>query len=1722
MISRLQRALRETTSLIAPSMLATPAALATGVIAGVLLFQPGQAQAQQIWNGTGSDFNIDANWTSGTVPGPGNVAVFSGSTANNILSTSLNTSLAGITYNAGASAYALTLGDNLQLTGSIVNNSGSNQVINIVGAGLFFQGASATGDNVTYNTSTGGSIMFRATSVGGLSRFNVGAGSRIAMFDSANAVALGSLSGSGAVSNNAPGASTFSIGGLNETSTFAGTIFEAGGSGALSIDKVGSGGLILSGENTYTGSTTVSAGALTVANASGLGAISGGTTVASGATLALSGGITVGAEALTLSGTGLGGAGALTSVNSGVNTFEGAITLAASSSINVQNTSSLNLSGGITGANTDLTLGGSSNNGGRILGVIAIGSGSITKSGSLWTLGGANTYSGLTTVNSGSLLVTNDLGLGSTASGTVVASGASLGLGSGINIAGEALTLSGTGAGGFGALLSSGSASSYGGAVTLAADSQINAGFLSILGTLTVSGGITGSGQNLTLAGPGTGTISGAIATGTGGLTKIDDGTWSLAGANTYSGLTTVSLGSLVVTNNLGLGSTASGTVVASGASLALGGGVDIVGEALTLSGTGAGGFGALLASGSASSYGGDITLAADSQINAGFLTTSGTLTVSGDITGSGQNLTLAGPGTGAVSRAIATGTGGLTKIGAGTWSLTGANTYTGATQVNGGTLLVNGSIAGAATVAAGATLGGSGTIGGAVTVASGGTLSAGNSPGTLTVASLALNAGSNTVFELGTSGVVGGATNDHIIVNGIGAAGNLTLGGTLTATAASAGYYRLFDVTGGGTISGSFSSLALTASSVAGATGTVYNAPSGVPSQVNLAVVGAGQTLQFWDGADQIGNGTVNGGAGTWNSGNTNWTGAPGQAGINAQWQGSVGVFQGTAGTVTVSGTQSFDTLQFNTHGYALTGGSLRLGVAGGGTINTAADVVASINSAIIDGVGTSLTKVGAGTLTLSGTNSYSGGTQLNAGGLAVGSASALGSGTLQMAGSTTLYANATSLTLANAVSLSSGTATVNTGAMDLGLASVISGTGTLLKTGTGVLTLSGANTYSGATWIQQGTLRMGGAGVLPNQTTVGVLAGAVFDLNGIAQTVGSLWGTGNVLLGGTTLTTGGDDSSSTFSGRISDAGSLVKTGTGTMTLDGSSLYTGVTQVLGGSLVVDGWIASSSGVTVAPGATLGGSGSVPVTVINGGTLSPGNSPGTLKVYGDLTFNPGSTYLAEVQGAVADRVTVTGTASLAGTLRLVPLGGAYNFSAPYTLLTAAGGLGGTSFGTVDTTGSFGDGITTGIAYTGNDVLLTLTPKPLAPIVDPVVPPVVTPTPTPSLGVGRPANAYAVASAIDAAVAGGADPSALFGIYNLPAAAIPAAVNSLSGEVHTAAPAMAHVASDQFLRTMLDPTAAGRLSGAPGGPGGAAGFTAGLPSQQDGPGRTSFDPARFTLWGASFGSTGRNDGDRAVGSANRNLSDAHVAVGADIRLGSNTVAGVAVAGGQSRASLSGGLGKAEADVFQAGFYGRTTLGIVNIAGALGYARLDTDTNRAIPALGRTGVVASYATQAWSGRIEASLRVAGWGGLTLSPLAAFQVVRASSPATVERDGVGATAGMLTLPRRSDMTSRSEIGLQLDANLMAGASPVTAFVRAAWAHYYQRDADLTASLNGLPGASFAVSGARPDRNAALLTAGADIRLSQSVSLGMRLDSELSGNTQRVGGTAQLRVNF
>jgi fibronectin-binding autotransporter adhesin len=104
-----------------------------------------------------------------------------------------------------------------------------------------------------------------------------------------------------------------------------------------------------------------------------------------------------------------------------------------------------------------------------------------------------------------------------------------------------------------------------------------------------------------------------------------------------------------------------------------------------------------------------------------------------------------------------------------------------------------------------------------------------------------------------------------------------------------------------------------------------------------------------------------------------------------------------------------------------------------------------------------------------------------------------------------------------------------------------------------------------------------------------------------------------------------GANNQSTSFSGGLSGLGSLVKIGSGAFTLSGSSNVGGSTAVNAGQLTVNG-VLGTSGVTVADGAILGGSGVInaAVTVLSGGIVAPGNSPGTLTVNGPYSLADGS------------------------------------------------------------------------------------------------------------------------------------------------------------------------------------------------------------------------------------------------------------------------------------------------------------------------------------------------------------------------------------------------------------------------------------------------------------------------------------------------------------------
>lgn len=337
-----------------------------------------------------------------------------------------------------------------------------------------------------------------------------------------------------------------------------------------------------------------------------------------------------------------------------------------------------------------------------------------------------------------------------------------------------------------------------------------------------------------------------------------------------------------------------------------------------------------------------------------------------------------------------------------------------------------------------------------------------------------------------------------------------------------------------------------------------------------------AGATALF---ADSIVDGAGVGGAGVWGlaksgAGTLILSGANLYSGSTSVMSGTLSVTSngnlGTGGLLSLGRTA---TLQ-------ITGSSVftrQLYLDGTPTVSVASGQAATWAGGIFDAnLPTALRVTGGGSLALTGSNSYSGGTIVTGGSsVIVNSDATLGNrlgaltlgdafsaGTLGIAPGTTMVSGR-NVTLGSAPG---GVIDVQSGSW-LTLTGLVSGAGLLTKSGSGTLTLAGSSTYAGGTLVAGGTLRAGSSGAFGggNMTVAG---GATLDLNGFSHTFGVLSGGGNVALGSATLTTGGSNGDALFSGAISGSGSLVKTGSATLALTGVNTYTGGTVVLAGALV--------------------------------------------------------------------------------------------------------------------------------------------------------------------------------------------------------------------------------------------------------------------------------------------------------------------------------------------------------------------------------------------------------------------------------------------------------------------------------------------------------------------------------------------------------------------------
>ncbi|WP_425598159.1 autotransporter outer membrane beta-barrel domain-containing protein [Brucella intermedia] len=578
-------------------------------------------------------------------------------------------------------------------------------------------------------------------------------------------------------------------------------------------------------------------------------------------------------------------------------------------------------------------------------------------------------------------------------------------------------------------------------------------------------------------------------------------------------------------------------------------------------------------------------------------------------------------------------GSGSLEKFGAGILTMTGdSGAFTGDTTVSDGTLWVNGTLGGTLDILTGTTLGGTGTVG-RTTIENGGTLK-GNQGDVLTFdGDLTLNGGSFVDVALGKNTPnTRGLFDVH---------GNLALNGsTLNITDQGdfgPGTYRLFDY--GGTLTGDL---------------VLGDVPQDSDrSAMDFDKSNPGHYDLYYAG--QVANNIWIGGDGTWNVTNQNWTDIHGSQ-IGRWNQGDYAQFRGTPGTVTVDDSGGDITAQglvFSTDGYVLDGDYLTLkgdktptirvgdGSAGG------ANITAKISLELRGNQG--MTKIDYGTLILTGTNSYTGGTTINQGTLQLGDGGTTGSIQGDVVVNVDQYGHGTLAFDRSDTYNFSGT---------------ISGGGDVVQRGTGTTVFEGNNTFSGGLTVEHGIAQAGiadhafGSGLLTVDTD------GTADLANFNETVGGLAGSGHVALGSGTLTLNQDIDTS-FSGKMDGTGGVTKNGSGKLTLSGTGSWSGDTDVNGGSLIqgAAGGFSASSNYSVAKDAVidLGGFATSMVSLNNGGTVNFGGNGGTtLNVAGNYTGNGGTVVINSVlggDGSTTDMLKIGGDTSGNTHLKVINRGG---------------------------------------------------------------------------------------------------------------------------------------------------------------------------------------------------------------------------------------------------------------------------------------------------------------------------------------------------------------------------------------------------------------------------------------------------------------------------------
>jgi autotransporter-associated beta strand protein len=499
------------------------------------------------------------------------------------------------------------------------------------------------------------------------------------------------------------------------------------------------------------------------------------------------------------------------------------------------------------------------------------------------------------------------------------------------------------------------------------------------------------------------------------GLTKTTTGALVLQGTNAYGGVTAVNEGVLNIRSATALGAATAGTTVATGAALEVQGTITTSAEALSLSGTGISNGGALRNISGTNTYSGAITLATASRINSDAGTLNLNVASGSAITSADLGVTFGGAGDITVSDAIALGTAGVTKDGAGILTYNANNTYTGTTTVNAGRLVVNTSQ----------------TNNGDVVINDTGTIKMSGTTTFKSGTNVAVNTGGTWLLD-GTSQTIGQLTGAGTIDQG------WTNAGTDTLTV------------GSGDLSSTFNGVIQEVAVVTPRVIALTKTGSGT-----LALTGAnthGGTTIVSGGILRISNASALGDttAGTSIAGGSATSRLELTGGINFNAEGLdlVGRSTNAVHLSNLSGNNTWNgniTTNVSGNTYTIESQADKLTIAGGISVNQSGTRFLNLSGAgngeisgVISGSGSNtaaLTKLGLGTWTLSNGNTYTGTTTITDGTLALsGSGSISDSAIIDVQSAGTLsIAGVTTSTTIGATQTLKGTGTVDLGAKTL-----------------------------------------------------------------------------------------------------------------------------------------------------------------------------------------------------------------------------------------------------------------------------------------------------------------------------------------------------------------------------------------------------------------------------------------------------------------------------------------------------------------------------------------------------------------------------------------------------------------------------------------------------------------------------------------------------------------